>query len=426
MVGRFLCAAAIAGVLVLGNEAVDAQLRPDAAQLTVEQAVQRALEQPEQRQIWESRQREARASVEREEAWPNPALAVEHEQTFEDPEAIGESFLVLEQTFPISGARGLRAEAARRRVEAARLESEVEKRELVASVRSAFYEVLHVQRQAEVYRRWLERMQAATEKMAQRVEAGESAAYDLQRMRHDLAELRAAMNTERARLLRRRAELAGLIGAENAPQGPFRMVGPLLPNRPLPNAEALGEKLASTPRLKALRVQGEAATLDYEAASRWWLPDVTALGGYKHVGVAEQTFHGFLVGVSLPLPVFYQDDGERQEALALGSQARSRQRLLRARLEAELEGRVQQCRKLRSTTQTYREAGLQDARELLETTRKSYAAGELSILELMDAYHVVLDAELRALELAFETRNCRIEVQSVVGDFDDSINSTDR
>ncbi|QDG49488.1 TolC family protein [Persicimonas caeni] len=404
-------AVTVLAVLVCAAPTATAQESTEAPSLTEEQAIRLALERPALSDSWEAQVADAEAAALTEGAWPNPEVAYTREQVFEDAETVSENVIVLEQTLPLSGRRGLLAEAAKTRARATQLETRAHRRLIEAHVRRAFYRVLELQRRTKVRAEWLERMATFEDQMIQRVEAGENAPFDLQRLRAEIAQVQASNSVDEAALARRRAALAALLG-----RGPgevdVQVTGNLAPKR-LPNQSTVRQSVERVPEVAAARKQVEAAELRTRAASRWWVPEPTLVGGYKGETLGDAQFHGFVLGIGLALPVFNQLEGEQMAAEAALVRAKSRQELLEQRLLAELAGIAAKTRKLSETAESYREDGVERSEELLDLARQAYDAGEIDIDALMNAYRRAVDSQLRLLELEAGARASKIEWQQI-------------
>lgn len=395
--------------LPAATQTLDAQ-RPD-AQLTERQAVERALSRPAFREslLAEVSLAEARATA--EAAWPNPAIEYTYERTREEPDAVTEHFVILEQTLPLSGQRGLRAEAARARARAEQSQGRIRARARARRVRVAFYRHMHLERRIEAQLGTLSELEQLETALLERVEAGETAAYDLERVRRELADLRADVATDQSELAAQRARLGGLIGDRE--QASFTTSGDLLPGAVPEQAQLIAE-VEQQPSLEAAETRQRAAKLRQRAARRWWVPEPTLSGGYRGAQIAEEHVPGFVAGIGLALPIFDRSRGERDAARASLVRARSRAELLESELRAEIVGLATQTRRLRRATTDYQQHGESRARRVLETARTSYEAGEVGILELIDAHRGTLKSRLKALELAAHTRSRHIELTRYV------------
>ncbi|MGM0574910.1 MAG: TolC family protein [Myxococcota bacterium] len=395
-------------VVALGTPA---RAQPAGEVLGEREAVRRALERPALVRAWESEEAAARAEALRAEAWPNPSFDFLHERTNEDPDTVAESFLQVEQSLPISGQRGLQADAAERTADAVGEESRAARLDLAADVRRTFLAALRLQERVAVREQWLERLGEAADAVAMAVEAGERAPYERERLAQEIAESRATLDVERARLERIRAVLAGLVGLDPAEAAAsLRLAGDVLPDAP---PSVVGDP--ARPSVAALGARIDALELRREAAGRGWIPTPSVLAGYKHARIGGDGFPGFVLGVGLTLPLFDREQGERAEAEAALTATRRRRDILQQQVRAEVVGLSREAASLREAAVAYREEGRERSRSLLETARVSWEAGEITVLGYLDAWRAVVDVELRALELEAEARDRRIALDRALG-----------
>jgi cobalt-zinc-cadmium efflux system outer membrane protein len=381
--------------------------------VTERQAVQRALEGSDLTRSWGASVTRARARAISEGAWPNPRLSYSHEQSYEEPDAVGEDFVLFEQTLPVSGRRGLRADAARARAEATGQEVTAKMAKTAAKVRTAYYEVLHLRERIAVRVTWLDGIRELEQILVQRVEAGESAAYDLERLRKETADIAADIEVDRAALAERRAQLRGMLFL-SARDGEVTPTGQLMPSE-IPSDASLREAVEGRPEVAAAESRVEAARHANRAASRWWVPEPTVSAGYRGASVAGEHYPGFVAGVSLTVPLFYQNGGERLAAGAELERARSQREILRRKYRARVQGLAARTRRLQEAAKTYRADGLARSKRLVEVAREAYDAGEIGILELIDAHRGLVDTRLRVLELARSARQAEIELRRNLG-----------
>ena len=421
---RFLVAVCLGGILLAFSPSATAQPSNSAEQtLTEDDAVRRALAVDKRQRLWDAQIATDEADAKSAAAWPNPTVGYTRDQSFEEPDSVSENFVLVEQTLPLSGQRGLRADAARKRAEAARFDTRAEARQITTVVRHAFYQALTLQRQIEIRRAWLDQMSQVEGQISRRVQAGESAPYELERLRREMADVVASIDADEAELARLEARLVGMLGLETRP-GELRVTGEILPEAP-PSADQLRESVQQRPEIVAAQKRAEAASLQIEAASRWWVPEPAVTGGYKGANVGGDRFHGFVIGVGLSLPLFDRQEGERMAAEAALVRAESRQSLLERRLSAEILGLARQVRKLEASAQTYQEEGVERAQKVLDVAQQAYDSGEVGILELIDAYRGAVDSRLRRVDLAARARARHIELQQYLDTVPDTASSNE-
>jgi outer membrane protein, heavy metal efflux system len=347
--------------------------------------------------------------------WPNPVLSYSREQTYGGPASSVEDYASLSQSFDFAGRRGLRTDAAGRRVRAASHTKRARRLDIEAELRRRFYEVLLLQSRVAAIREWLERVQALEEIVSRRQAAGDVSGYDRLRLESERARVRARLDVEEAALARARARLAALLGHDPASGDAVEVAGTLLPPSSSAVGEALVARVSERPELRALEETLAAAELDERAAARWWLPELALGGGFKTVDLGTERVTGFLLMASIPLPIFDRHQGESLRARGRARIARASLALELAELRGEVRGLAIQTGRLAEAATRFRADAIQPSADLVRAAEAAYGGGELGILELMDAYRGGLDAVLQGLELEANARRSHIEFERAIG-----------
>ncbi|HLA35255.1 MAG TPA: TolC family protein, partial [Rhodocyclaceae bacterium] len=221
----------------------------------------------------------------------------------------------------------------------------------------------------------------------------------------------ARLEAEHAELEHALERLAALLGTHERKLSPS---GKLLPDA-TPPLDTLLSRLQDRPQLKAWEARAAAADLDGQAARRGWLPDVTLGIGAKRVDDGLQRDKGITFTASIPLPVFDRRQTAVQRATAEAKLARSEYRLNRATTEAEIRGLHQQSERLRNAALEFRAQAVAASSDLIRIATAAYQAGESTLLEMLDAHKGMFDAESAALELEWQARASRIELDQLTG-----------
>jgi cobalt-zinc-cadmium efflux system outer membrane protein len=382
--------------------------------LTIDDALAGALGRPEVEGALRAGLRAGDGLVDAESEFDNPEISYEREQLFGGTEGGSEDVVGLSKTFEISGARRLRIEAAehrRREIEAVGVKWRLD---LEQDTRQMFYRSLYRQRRVEAFERWIGSLERVVGEVDRRAAAGDVSEYDLLTLARELAFARAELVVEQAARERDWALLASRIDADAAPERP-RLAGELLPTRPPATGDRLPAPSGGNPELAVLDAGIDASRARAEAAGRTWVPDVTLSTGYKTAAVADERAHGFVVGITAPLPLLSQGRGARDEAAAEHQLRIAERALVEARLSGELRGRAAQADRLYEAAVAL-QRDLDSARQgLPEIAETAYRGGELGVLELVDAHRGHLEALLRSLELELAAREARIELDRTTG-----------
>lgn len=333
---------------------------------------------------------------------PNPTLSYSRDRVGDSPEAVEQTWM-LEQTFDVSGRRGLHREAASRRVDAVAAGNASRQLEVAADIRRSFHDVLFRQAAIRATETWTQRFARVEGMVGKLARAGEASGYDRRRLARERLTAEARLAAERAERDRSLARLMALTGVPEAP-----LKGELLPSAPTP-VETVLTRLDQRPDLQSLSRRAEAADLEGRAARRGGIPEVTVGVGPKYVDNGSSQDKGVALSLSVPLPVFDRQQAGQRRAAAEALQARAEYRLAKRRAEGELRGLHRQAEGLRATAIDYRSRAVAASPELLRIAETAYQGGESSLLELLDAYRGALEAEIAALELERRARDARIE-----------------
>ncbi|MFA5242244.1 MAG: TolC family protein [Sulfuricella sp.] len=360
----------------------------------------------------------ARGSVEAAEAdalaaglLPNPTLGYSRDRNRGTPGATEDTWQIA-QTFDVSGRRGLRREAADRRVDAANAGNTLRRSEIAAEIRHRFHETLFKQESVRATQIWTQRFIRVERLVEKLAKAGEASGYDRRRLTRERQTAQARLSTEQADLDRAAERLAALIGLPG--KAAASVSGVLPPTAPLPLDKALS-RLEQRPDLQVLSRRAEAAGLEGRAASRGWVPDVTLGAGPKHTDNGITRENGMLVTVSIPLPVFDRQQAGEKRARAEALNARAEYSLARSRAEGDLRGLHRQVERLTTAASGYRTHAVAESSELLRIAETAYQGGESTLLELLDAYRGALEAEITALNLEWKAREASIEYDLLTG-----------
>lgn len=373
------------------------------APLTEAEAVRRGLARADLADLERGAVQAAEADVLAAGLFPNPTLDYSRERIGSSPESVEQSWM-LSQAFDVSGRRGLRREAASRRVAVVAAGNASRQLAIVTEIRRGFHDVLLRQQSIRATETWAQRFAKVEGMVGKLARAGEASGYDQRRLARERQTAEARLAAAQADLERARARLSALTGMQDVPA----VQGALLPSPPSPLDTTLA-RLEQHPDLQALSRRAEVADLEGRAAKRGSIPDVTVGVGTKRMDDSFSRENGVVLSLSVPLPVFDRQQAGQQRAAAEAVQARAEYRLARSRAEGELHGLYRQAEGLRVAAADYRSRTVATSPELLRIAETAYQGGESSLLELLDAYRGALEAETTALELEWRAREARIE-----------------
>lgn len=371
-----------------------------AAGLTEADALRLALTRTEFVALQRAHLDEADGELQAAGMWPNPDLELNRERLGSARERSWQ----ISQRLDLSGRRGLYQSAAAQRVQLAAAENRQRYSERATSLRLAFHTLLWQQAQIHATETWVARFARIERIVDKQARAGEASGYDRRRLAREQQAAQAQLAVLRAQETLKRSQLAALIGQSiDAP-----LLGELLPALPAA-LDVLQEQLASYAPLAAL--QADIAALENEgAAARNNLPELTVGLGRKQQLDGPLRESGSQVMLSFNLPLFDRQQARQVQTDARLQAARAEFELTHQQARGELRGLHQQLKQLINIARDYRQQTLASAHALVRIAETAYSAGEFSILELLDACQLALEAERVTLELEWQARSARIEL----------------
>jgi cobalt-zinc-cadmium efflux system outer membrane protein len=189
------------------------------------------------------------------------------------------------------------------------------------------------------------------------------------------------------------AALLPLVGVEAADVEP---VGTLaLPPAPEDAAHLASEALARRPDLRAAERAEEAAeaALRLARAERWPNPTLGVQYTHSEFQVSGDLANQVGASVSVPLPVFNQNQGEIERAEAEALIARHEVEKLRLAIPQEVRSAVSSYTIARERVARFEDAFLRQAREARHAAEVSFREGAVSLLEFLEAERTYVQTE---------------------------------
>ena len=339
-------------------------------------------------------------------AFPNPGVSYSREGGGYT------EFLQLEQPLPLFGVRGALSRAGVAATAAAEAERDARLWELRAEATRLVSRLQAAQRRAEAVAADVVAVERLIGMLRVREEEGEGSRFDRLRAEQELAELKQTAVDADIEVSDTRGALAASLPAGLTVT---RVSGPLYETRPPLAVEALSARAQSTrAELRALKLSGDRAAREAEAArrARWPVPVVS--GGLKRADNEGERERGGVFGVALAVPLF--DSGSREAARWIAEEARVAAE--RAAIEQHVRAEILRAvEALARREQALASAGSDRlAAELVATAEVAYREGEVGILALLDAVRTASRARMRDIEMRLDARLAQAALERAVGE----------
>ncbi len=347
----------------------------------------------------------------------NPEVSVERARRRIDPlnGRADEWALGLAQPIEIAGQQQRRREATSAALNALQTEIEGARRQARTEAALRFHAVLAAQQRVQLERRSLDLFESTAQAVARRRALGEDTRLDANVALIEAERARNTVAAARERLLDTRSELARLL--QLAPSALPEVAGELpLPGDPsLYRLDPLLASAENLPRQRALVAREEAARarLGVEQASRY--PDVTVGVVVGREGPGDARERVATLSLSVPLPLFKQNDAAIGQALTEANQATIERSVAKRDAQAELRRLWSRLESLRERLQRLQQAMASASADNRQLAAKSRQAGQIGLLDQLLVNRQSLDAERELSEALFDYHTTRIELERAAG-----------
>lgn len=348
------------------------------------------------------------------EAYPNPSLDVQagYSEFRDSTTSIStlERYVTLSQPLEWNPKREARKQAALEGLKSAHKALEETHIHLKAVGKLAFYELLMAEKQAELTFQNLKIVKEVQQAVKSRVNAGEAPPFEEVKINVELLQVQKEISSARGAVRAARASLnsltAGALSAKFAIQGSFKSWPEDMDLDSL-TATAL-EQHPTVEKLRTLLKQARQSLIQEKEAR---IPNVTLSGSYQRDAGRES----YLGGLTVPLPLWYQRQGDI--ANALGTQHQIEADLLQWRNDTmrDVIRSFEQSRAAAAQINTYKKGLLKQAEEAVRIARVSFQYGEASLLEVLDAQRVLWQTMLGYAQAQYDLSIALTQLERSIG-----------
>lgn len=297
--------------------------------------------------------------------------------------AILEHRVTIEQPLELPAKRRARLNAAEAQLAGAEAELQDARLTVQSETKVAFYQLLLAQRDLELSTQNLSINREIFQMIKARVDAGQARPFEAVKANVELQkaekELSRAQNVVLVVRVRLDTLTAGALGKTFSVSGDFRSL-----REELSLDQLTVPALESHPRIRLPEKRREQAeyTIVQERESR--IPYIAVSGTYNREAGNED----FLMGLRVPLPLWYRRQGEIEAALGARERAEAERRSAQNELVNAITQHGQEIRTAGQQIQVFEKGLLKQAEEALRIARLSFAQGAASLLEVIDAQRV--------------------------------------
>jgi Outer membrane efflux protein. len=293
----------------------------------------------------------------------------------------------IQQLIETAGKRRLRIESSELATEAVNFDLQDTARVLTNAVRRSYYSLLLAQKTSKVAAENYERYREILRVNGIRLKVGDIAATDFTRIEVESLKAQGDQDQAKSALNQARADLLLLLGwPENSMEISAVEAWPVAPPEiAKAGQDQLAEQaLERRPDLQAARVRIEQAGKMLTLANRLAIPDVTVSAFYQRDPGNFFTDSGG-VGVSVPLPLFYRQEGEISKARVALSSSELAVKQVEQSVRAEVMKALSAWQSADAISQRFETAVVKRIESLRKAQEIAYQKGAVGLLDLIDA-----------------------------------------
>ncbi len=289
------------------------------------------------------------------------------------------------------GKRAAAMQAANLGVQVSQSEYEDLVRVRVLEAATAFYGVLEAKSLLGVARQDTENFRRIEGLTSAAVDNGGRPLVELNRIRLDRLRSEQSLRDAENALIAANAKLRVLLGRDDTDPA-FEVVGTLEAANliePLPVEEGIELADQNRPDLEAARWKIAQADANIDLERRKAFPTVVPAFGYtkqyqvKAIGMPDAD--SWLANVTMSVPLFDRNQGNRQKAASLAAQAGFQLQARRVALRGEVEKTTQELNTSAANAKAVAQEQLQIARQVRDSINAAYEAGGQPLIDVLDA-----------------------------------------
>jgi cobalt-zinc-cadmium efflux system outer membrane protein len=363
---------------------------------------------------WEVRAGEARAL--QSSLLPNPEVEIESENLGGSGDLKGfdstESTIQLSQLIELAGKRSKRIRIAALERDLAEWDYEKKRIDLFTNVTRAFVDVLAAQEHLALAGELADLAKKVHNAVFERVKAGKVSPVEETKAKVALSISKIEWERTKRTLKVARKRLASFWGSTSPI---FQKVeGKLYNISPIPTLEQLNSRVLQNPDIARWVIELKQREAAVELADAEKIPDLTLKGGVRRLN--ESNDNAFVLGVSIPIPIFNRNQGGTLEARHNLVKAEKEREAMEIQVRSTLAEVYQNLSAALSETTTLKEDVLPGSQSAFDAANEGYLFGKFSFLDVLDAQRTLFKARERYIEALADYHKSVADVERLIGE----------
>jgi outer membrane protein, heavy metal efflux system len=383
--------------------------------LTLQEALALALLQNPELAVfsYEIRIREAYAL--QASLFPNPELGIELENVGGSRGLRGfnatETTLQIGQLIELGGKRIKRIRLAALESDLVAWDYEVIRLNVFMKVVKAFTDVLAAQKRVTLNEELVRITEQFWDSINRRVEAGRTSPAEASRAKVELLSAKIELERSKLELQTLRKRLAATWGSIEVSFA--QVIGDLESVFTPPGLTRIKSFLKQNPDIArwTAELAQRGAVLSLEKAMR--IPDPIVTGGVRRFNETDD--NAFVVGLSIPLPVFNRNQGAIEVAEYRRRQAKYQKKSIEVALQIQLAETYNALSAAYNEVNVLKTDMLPEAEKAFETIRQGFQMGRFGFMDLLDAQRTLFGVRSRFLDMLREYQQALADIERLIG-----------
>jgi cobalt-zinc-cadmium efflux system outer membrane protein len=291
------------------------------------------------------------------------------------------------QLIEVAGKRGLRIQSSGFATQAAESDFRDAVRIFSNLVRHAYYELLQMQKNQWLAQEIVDHYDVISNANRLRLKSGDISESDFLRVKMEAMRAQSDLDNAQTAVEMAQADLAVILRwPDKSLQFEAKEQWPEIKNinQNLPKEELISKALLQRPDLQSDKLRADQADKELELAKRLKYPDVTVTAGYARDPSNNALNSGF-VGVSVPLPLFYQYEGQTDKATVNLNQSRLVAEQTELSIRNDVVSALATWNSASKIITRFKDGLLDDALAVRNSSELAYNKGATSVLDFIEA-----------------------------------------
>ncbi|MGB2863434.1 MAG: TolC family protein [Sedimentisphaerales bacterium] len=321
------------------------------------------------------------------------------------------------QLIELADKRSKRTQLAALEKDLAELDFKSKRLDVMSEVARAFIDVLAAQEQLNLSKELVDLSEKAYSAVAERVRAGEDSPVEETKAKIALSNTRIEFERAGKELVSARHQLAATWGS-SIPA--FEKVsGGFYDLSPAPSLEELAGLISQNPDMARWPAEKERSRAALELEKAKATSDIKLGGGVQYFDDGDDS--AFILGLSIPIPLFDRNQGNIQEAMYLLAKTEEQRKAVETDLRAALAEASTKLSSSFSEITIIKNDVLPLARSAFDAASQGYREGKFEYLVVLDAQRTFFEVRARYIEALAAYHKARADVERLIGRDLDSV-----